>query len=75
MQTVDGYDMPGFLKAFNRAKKAKSGKPQLIIIQTIIAKGIPEVAGHGEGARRGRREVRRRRRARASGFPRTSSST
>ena len=23
--------MPGFLKAFNRAKKAKSGKPQLII--------------------------------------------
>jgi transketolase len=50
---VDGYDMPGFLKAFNRAKKAKSGKPQLIIIKTIIAKGIPEVQGtqkgHGEG--------------------------
>jgi transketolase len=53
VQTVDGYDMPGFLKAFNRAKKAKSGKPQLIIIKTIIAKGIPEVQGtskgHGEG--------------------------
>jgi len=52
-QTVDGYDMPGFLKAFNKAKKAKSGKPQLIIIKTIIAKGIPEVQGtqkgHGEG--------------------------
>jgi transketolase len=53
VQTVDGYDMPAFLKAFNRAKKAKSGKPQLIIIKTIIAKGIPEVQGtskgHGEG--------------------------
>jgi transketolase len=53
VQTIDGYDMPGFLKAFNKAKKAKSGKPQLIIIHTIIAKGIPEVQGtakgHGEG--------------------------
>src|SRR5580658_5146569 len=53
VQTVDGYDMAAFLKAFNRAKKAKSGKPQLIIIHTIIAKGIPEVQGtskgHGEG--------------------------
>jgi transketolase len=53
VQKVDGYDMGAFLKAFNRAKKAKSGKPQLIIIKTIIAKGIPEVQGtqkgHGEG--------------------------
>jgi transketolase len=53
VQTVDGYDMAAFLKAFNKAKKAKSGKPQLIIIHTIIAKGIPEVQGtqkgHGEG--------------------------
>ena len=53
VQTVDGYDMPGFLKAFNRAKKARSGKPQLIIAKTLIAKGIPEVQGtqkgHGEG--------------------------
>jgi transketolase len=53
VQTVDGYDMPVILKAFNRAKKAKSGKPQLIIVHTIIAKGIPEVQGtqkgHGEG--------------------------
>jgi len=53
VQTVDGYDMPGFLKAFNKAKKAKSGKPQLIIARTIIGKGIPEVQGtqkgHGEG--------------------------
>jgi transketolase len=52
VQTVDGHDMAAFLKAFNRAKKAKSGKPQLIIAHTIIARGIPEVQGtqkgHGE---------------------------
>ena len=40
-------------KAFNKAKKAKSGKPQLIVIKTIIGKGIAEVQGtskaHGEG--------------------------
>ena len=53
VQTVDGHDMAAFLKAFNKAKKAKSGKPQLIIARTEIARGIPEVAGtakgHGEG--------------------------
>jgi transketolase len=53
VQNVDGYDMPAILKAFNRAKKAKSGKPQFIIAHTVIAKGIPEVQGtqkgHGEG--------------------------
>jgi transketolase len=53
VQTVDGQDMAAFLKAFNKAKKAKSGKPQLIIAKTVIAKGIPEVQGtqkgHGEG--------------------------
>ena len=53
VQTVDGYDFAAMQKAFNRAKKAKSGKPQLIILHTIIGKGIPEVAGtqkgHGEG--------------------------
>jgi transketolase len=53
VQTVDGHDLPAFLKAFNKAKKTKSGKPQLIVAKTIIGKGIPEVAGtakgHGEG--------------------------
>ncbi|MBS0664503.1 MAG: transketolase [Verrucomicrobia bacterium] len=53
VQTVDGHDMAAFLKAFNKAKKAKSGKPQLIIARTIIGKGIAEVQGtakgHGEG--------------------------
>ncbi|ACB77080.1 transketolase [Opitutus terrae] len=53
VQTIDGHDMAVFLKAFNKAKKATSGKPQLIIAKTQIARGIPEVAGtakgHGEG--------------------------
>ncbi len=53
VQTVDGHDMPAFLKAFNKAKKTKSGRPQLIIAKTVIGKGIAEVQGtakgHGEG--------------------------
>ena len=54
VQTLhDGHDLPAILKAINKAKKAKSGKPQLIIAKTIIGKGIPEVQGtskgHGEG--------------------------
>ncbi len=53
VQAVDGHAMPDFLKAFNRARKARSGRPQLIIARTEIGRGIPEVAGtakgHGEG--------------------------
>ena len=53
VQTFDGHDMAAVLKAFNRAKKTKSGKPQLLIAKTIIGKGIAEVQGtakgHGEG--------------------------
>ena len=53
VQTVDGHDMTAFLKAFNKAKNSKSGKPQLLIAKTIIGKGIAEVQGtakgHGEG--------------------------
>ena len=49
----DGHDMPAILKAITKAKKATSGKPQVIIAKTVIAKGIPEVQGtnkgHGEG--------------------------
>jgi transketolase len=51
--TVDGHEMDAFLAAFERAKIAGSGKPQLIIAKTLIGKGIPEVEGtqkaHGEG--------------------------
>lgn len=64
VQTVDGHDMIAFLKAFNRAKRAKSGKPQLIIAKTIIAKGIAEVQGtqkgHGEGGAKFADEARAR---------------
>jgi transketolase len=53
VQTIDGHDMAAVLKAYNKAKKTKSGKPQLIIAKTIIGKGIAEVQGtakgHGEG--------------------------
>jgi len=54
VQTVaDGHDPAAFLKAFNKARRAKSGRPQLVIVHTVIARGIPEVQGtakgHGEG--------------------------
>ncbi|MEO6245569.1 MAG: transketolase [Opitutaceae bacterium] len=53
VQTFDGQEPAAFLKAFNKAKKTKSGKPQLLIAKTIIGKGIVEVQGtakgHGEG--------------------------
>ena len=53
VQTIDGHDLAAVLKAYNKAKKSKSEKPQLIIAKTIIGKGIAEVQGtakgHGEG--------------------------
>jgi transketolase len=53
VQTIDGHELDAFAAAFERAKKAGSGKPQLIIAKTLIGKGIPEVEGtqkaHGEG--------------------------
>lgn len=54
VQTLtDGHDLAAILKAINKAKRAKSGRPQLIIAKTEIGRGIPEVAGtakaHGEG--------------------------
>ncbi len=52
VQTVDGHEMDAFQAAFERAKNAGSGKPQLIIAKTLIGRGIPEVEGtqkaHGE---------------------------
>jgi len=53
VQTVDGHSMEAFSKAFKKAKKATTGRPQLIIAKTVIGKGIAEVQGtskgHGEG--------------------------
>jgi transketolase len=52
VETVNGHEMDTFYAAFERAKHAGSGKPQLIIAKTLIGKGIPEVEGtqkaHGE---------------------------
>ena len=49
---VDGQNMEEFLAIFEKAKTAKSGRPQFIVAHTLIGKGIPEVAGtnkaHGE---------------------------
>jgi transketolase len=50
---TDGHDLAAIAKAITKAKRAQSDRPQLIIAQTEIARGIPEVAGtakgHGEG--------------------------
>jgi transketolase len=52
VQEIEGQDMQQFLDAFNVAKRRDNGKPQFIIAQTLIGKGIPEVEGtykaHGE---------------------------
>lgn len=52
VETVDGYDMDAVKSAYDRARAEDNGKPKLIIAKTLIAKGIPEVAGtfkgHGE---------------------------
>lgn len=52
VETVDGYDMDAVKSAYDRARAADNGKPKLSIAKTLIAKGIPEVAGtfkgHGE---------------------------
>jgi transketolase len=52
VQTIEGHDMEIFRAAYERAKKAGSGKPQFIIAKTLIGRGIPEVEGtqkaHGE---------------------------
>lgn len=51
--TVDGHDLNAISAAIEKAKADKNGRPKVIIAKTLIAKGIPEVAGtakgHGEG--------------------------
>src|SRR6202011_61964 len=46
---VDGNNMEEFLAGFEKAKAAKTGRPQFIVAHTVIAKGIPEVAGTNKG--------------------------
>jgi transketolase len=51
--TIDGHDLTAIAAALEKAKADKNGRPKVIIAKTLIAKGIPEVAGtakgHGEG--------------------------
>lgn len=53
VQTIDGHDFSAVKAALDKAYAATTGKPQFIIAKTVIATGIPEVAGtakgHGEG--------------------------
>lgn len=46
---VDGHDLEAFAEVFERAKAEDNGKPKLIVAHTLIAKGIPEVAGTNKG--------------------------
>ena len=51
--TIDGHDLHAIKDAIAHAKSNDNGRPKVIIAKTLIAKGIPEVAGsakgHGEG--------------------------
>ncbi|WP_343225487.1 transketolase [Luteolibacter pohnpeiensis] len=51
--TIDGHDLAAIAEAVEKAKATQNGRPKVIIAKTVIAKGIPEVAGtskgHGEG--------------------------
>jgi transketolase len=51
--SVDGHDPAAVAAALEHAKRDDNGRPKAIIAKTVIAKGIPEVAGtakgHGEG--------------------------
>lgn len=51
--TIDGHDLAKFAEVLAHAKADDNGRPKVIIAKTLIAKGIPEVAGtakgHGEG--------------------------
>jgi len=51
--TIDGHNLTAIAAAVEKAKADKNGRPKVIIVKTVIGKGIPEVAGtakgHGEG--------------------------
>jgi len=50
--TIDGHDIGAVKSTLDAFRKAKNGKPKLLVCKTIIGKGIDEVAGtnaaHGE---------------------------
>nr|AOE43253.1 transketolase [Cavenderia deminutiva] len=46
---TEGNNLTELSNAYERARTSKSGKPKAIICKTVIAKGIPEVAGSNKG--------------------------
>jgi len=48
-EVKEGNNIERILQAYEHAKNSTSGRPQLIILKTIIAKGITEVAGTNKG--------------------------
>ncbi len=58
----DGHDLDAIASALGRARSNDNGKPKFIEAKTLIAKGIPEVAGtaagHGEGGAKFAAEAR-----------------
>nr|AOE43254.1 transketolase [Synstelium polycarpum] len=46
---ANGNSIPDLVAAYEAARNATSNKPQAIICKTLIAKGIPEVAGTNKG--------------------------
>ncbi|OHE73937.1 MAG: hypothetical protein A2Y14_02430 [Verrucomicrobia bacterium GWF2_51_19] len=63
VQTVDGHNIEAVVEALERAKLAE-GFPQIVIVKTVIGKGIPEVEGtakaHGESGIKFAKEARQR---------------
>ncbi|MEO5768245.1 MAG: transketolase [Polyangia bacterium] len=53
MHLEKGNDIAAVREMLERARTSRSGRPRLVVAQTLIGKGIPEVAGtqkaHGEG--------------------------
>lgn len=45
----EGQNIQKVLEAYEKAKNSTSGRPQMIILKTVIAKGINEVAGTNKG--------------------------
>jgi transketolase len=44
-----GHDLSEIHQAYEKAVNSTSGKPQFIVVRTLIAKSIPEVAGTNKG--------------------------
>lgn len=47
--TIDGQNITAIAAAIETAKADKNGRPKVLIARTLIAKGIPEVAGTSKG--------------------------